>query len=267
MKKLLILLIALLLVSCPALAQEYVIDHANLLSSGEEQALLEKINQISAAHDLDIVILLENDINKSPRYYAADYYDYSGYADDGLLFLLSMAERDYFVLTSGRAISVFTDYGLAQMENTFVPYLSRGDYYEGISAFLSLSEAYLDHAASGTIYDVKNPLVIDPGTHAVRSVTVFDRANEVFPIVLIIAAVIALITVFILKGQLKTVRKQAGARSYVKEGSFQLTRQQDIYLYTTTRRRKIETSSSSSGGSSTFRGSSGASHGGRGGKF
>ena len=267
MKKLLILLIALLLLSCPALAQEYVIDKADLLSSGEEYALAEKIEAISAAYDLDIVILLENSINQAPKYYAADYYDHNGYADHGLLFLLSMAERDYFVLTTGRAISVFTDYGLDQMESIFVPYLSEGDYYEGISAFLALSEAYLEKAADGSIYDVNSDFRIHPSTRQFYSPSVLDKANEVFPIVLIIAAVIALITVFALKSQLKTVRRQAGARSYVKEGSFQLTRQQDIYLYTTTRRRKIETSSSSSGGSSTFSGSSGRSHGGSGGKF
>ena len=96
------------------------------------------------------------------------------------------------------------------------------------------------------------------------------------PIVLGAGLVVALIVVFILKGQMKTVRRKPDANSYVRDGSFQLTRAQDIYLYTTTTRRKIESDNNhgnhgsrggSGGGSSTFTSSSGNSYGGRGGSF
>ena len=268
MKKFLILLLALLCLAIPAMAENRVIDNANLLSSKEESALESTIQKIADEYQMDVVILLENSISKAPRYYAADFYDYGGYgygdSHDGILFLLNMGERDYFTLTTGRAISAITDYGREQMEERFVPYLSSGNYYLALTLYLDMAEDLFAQAQSGRPYDVGNPLYVDESGNFYAP-SALEMANQVFPIVLIIALVAALITVFIMKGQMKTIWRKAGAASYVKEGSFQLTRQQDIYLYTTTRRRKIETNSS--GGSSTFRGSSGRSHGGGGGKF
>ena len=52
-----------------------------------------------------------------------------------------------------------------------------------------------------------------------------------------------------------------------EDGSLDIMRSQDIYLYRTQTRVKIEKPSSSGGGSSTFSSSSGRSHGGGGGKF
>jgi len=277
MKKFLILLLALLCLAAPAMAENRVIDHANLLTSKEESALESTIEKIAAEYRMDVVILLENSIDQSPRYYAADFYDYGGYgygdSHDGILFLLSMEERDYFTLTTGSAIRAFTDYGLEQIHGDIVPYLSAGDYANAFQRYLIHVEKFLEQDRLGQQYDLDHPLRFDSDSSAFDygisyvsySVSPLEQANAVFPIILIIALVIALITVFIMKGQMKTIRRKAGAASYVKEGSFQLTRQQDIYLYTTTRRRKIETNSS--GGSSTFRGSSGRSHGGGGGKF
>jgi uncharacterized protein len=51
---------------------------------------------------------------------------------------------------------------------------------------------------------------------------------------------------FILKGQLKSVRKKNEANSYVKSGSMQINIHNDIYLYRDITRTKKESSSSSS---------------------
>ena len=71
---------------------------------------------------------------------------------------------------------------------------------------------------------------------------------------------------------MKTARKRDSAESYLTD--MNLTRERDIYLYTTTVRHKIENDPPSSGGSShstfsssshsTFSSSSGSSHGGGG---
>ena len=79
MKKFLILLLALLCLAVPAMAENRVIDNANLLSSKEESALESTIQKIADEYQMDVVILLENSISKAPRYYAADFYDYGGY--------------------------------------------------------------------------------------------------------------------------------------------------------------------------------------------
>ena len=84
---------------------------------------------------------------------------------------------------------------------------------------------------------------------------------------MIAALVIAGIVLLVMTLGMKAARPQFNATQYVKDGSLDITRSQDIYLYRTQTRVKIEKPSNSGGGSSTFTSSSGTSHGGGGGKF
>ena len=263
MKRFLLILLVLLCASLPALAGEYVIDREDLLFSSEEEALRSEIAAIRSDYGLDVAIAFEDSYSGfSIMRYAADYYEAQGYGEDGLLFLLTMEEREFTTVTQGAAIQIFTDYGLDMIHEDITPYLSDGNYYEAMERYLQHVRRYIEQAQTGEVYDIYNPVTLR---------TPWERMTEIAPIILIVAFVIALIVALVLKGQMKTVRRQVGAASYVRDGSFQLTRTQDIYLYTTTRRRKIETNSNSGGrsggGSSTFRSSSGGSFGGRSGKF
>ena len=74
-----------------------------------------------------------------------------------------------------------------------------------------------------------------------------------------VGLVLALIVTSVLKGQLKSVRKQDQANSYVRSGSMQVTLSRDIYLYRHVSRTKRESSNSSgsrSGGSRSVGGGS-----------
>ena len=64
-------------------------------------------------------------------------------------------------------------------------------------------------------------------------------------ICLIIGIVVGLIVVFILKGQLNTIRKQDRAHAYMKSGSMKVNVMHDIFLYRNVSRVKRQTSSSS----------------------
>lgn len=270
MKRFFLLLLALLSLTLPAMAAEYVADEAGLLSMVEEAALRSEIEEIREETGLDVAILLKNSYSGSSILrYAADCYEARGYGEDGLLFLLTMEERDFATVTSGRAIGIFSDALLDQIHDEITPSLSSGDYYAAMRRYLQNIRAY---AAPGT----NTQAYAAPGesgdvyVSAPHQLSAWERMLDIAPIILIAALVIALIVVLIFKAQMKTVRRQAGAASYVKDGSFQLNRVQDIYLYTTTHRRKIETNTNSgghSGGSSTFHSSSGRSYGGRSGKF
>lgn len=268
MKRFILLFAALWCLCLPSMAENRVIDEADLLTDAQEAALEEQIEQIRTQRQMDVVLLLKQSIGNSlPRYYAADYYDQGGYglgeSKDGVLFLLNMNSRDYFTLTTGNAIDVFTDARLDRMHEEIVPYLSNGEYFTALEKYLHRVDTIMS-------------LGVPENTQAAVAIfTPVERANQLFPIVLIAALVISVITVLVMKGQLKTVRRKREATSYLQNGSFHLTRVNDIYLYTTTQRRKIETESqhggggggSRGGGSSTFSGSSGTSHGGSGGKF
>ena len=69
-------------------------------------------------------------------------------------------------------------------------------------------------------------------------------------IALIIGVVAGVVVALILKGQLKSVRKQHQANAYVRDGSMHLTMSNDIFLYrnVTRTRKQTNNSSGSSGG-------------------
>lgn len=256
MKRFFIILLVLLAAALPALAGETrVVDEANLLTFSEEAQLQNRIDQIKEAYQIDVAIVTQKDIGyRSPGLYAADYYDEHGYGvgenRDGLIFLISMADRDYFTGTTGKAKKIFSGSKLDHVQESMLPRLSRGDYYRAMSIYLDEVEHVLENY---------NPL---------------NRTLAVAPIILLVGVGVALIVSFSLKRQLKTVRRQSNASSYMVKGSFQLTRSNDIYLYTTTKRVRIVSENSGGhgggghgGGGGSFRSSSGRSFGGRGGKF
>lgn len=72
-------------------------------------------------------------------------------------------------------------------------------------------------AYSDTYYENKDPLPI----------------SSYFLIAAVVGLIAAIITVLILRGQLKSVKKAKNASRYVNVGSFLLTEKRDIFLYST----------------------------------
>ena len=255
MKKIFALLLLLLLLVTPALADgSRVIDDADVLSADEEHALEQAVALIREKYQFDVVLLTKTSIDgKTPRYYAGDYYDYGGYGygdtHDGIILLLvtgaGVGDRDYTIVCTGRGEKVFDDEALYAIEDDMLPYLRMSNYASGMAHFVTGVDARLEY--------------MTPKNRTIRAALI------IFGVGLVIGVIVALV----LKGQMKTVCRKVGAQSYIKDGSFQLSRVQDIYLYTTTTRRKIETQSSSGHGghSGGFTGSSGTHHTSHSGKF
>ncbi|MBR4334626.1 MAG: TPM domain-containing protein [Clostridia bacterium] len=252
MKKILALLLLLLLLVTPALADgSRVIDDADVLSVSEEASLEQAISLIREKYQFDVVLLTKTSIDgKVPRYYAADYYDYGGfgYGDthDGIILLLvtgaGVGNRDYTIVNTGRGEKIFDEYAMEELEEAMLPSLRASDFAAGMASFVSGVEEQLDY------------------------MTPKSRTERWGLLSFVVGLVIGTIVALIFRGQMKTVRRKVNAQSYIRDGSFQLNRVQDIYLYTTTTRRKIETSSSG-GGSGGFTGSSGTHHTSHSGKF
>jgi len=241
MKKLLFLitLICVLCVSVQA-AGISVVDDADLLTDAQETALSARLNGIRDAYGTDVVVVTTDSTNgKSPMAYADDYYDYNGYGADGVLLLISMEDRDWWISTSGMCIDAINDSDIEYIGDLMVSDLSNGDYAAAFDVFADECEYYINGAINGFPYEFGVNLVIS----------------------LAVGLVIALIVVLIMKGQLKSVRAKDAAGDYVRSGSMQVTQAYDFFLYrNVTRQKKPESSS-------THTGSSGRSHGGGGGKF
>lgn len=235
-------------------------DNAGLLSAAQGAELCSKLDEISQRQKFDVVIVTVNSLNgKTSMEYADDWYDYNGWGygsgKDGVLLLVSMEARDWWVSTCGFGITAVTDAGLDYMSDKFLPYLSDGDYYAAFDKFASLCDSFVTQAREGDAYDAGNM----PKSPFPLSVFILSS--------LCIGIIASFICVSVMKGKLKTVRPNAYANDYVKSGSISITDRRDMYLYSTVSKRPRPQQTSGVGGSSTHTSSSGSFHGGGGGKF
>lgn len=234
-----------------------VMDIADLLTDSEETALNEKLDEISIRQKMDVVIATTDDLGGLPIVEFADLlYEQCmfGYGNekDGLMLLISMEDHDWYITTCGYGITAFTDAGIDYIGEQITPALSDADYAAAFTSYADLCDDFITQARTGEPYDSGN-LPSQP------------LSLVWIPISLVVGFILAKFVVGSMKSDLKTVRKQAAASSYVKNGSMNITESRDLFLYHTV--TKTEKPKSSSSGSSTHRSSSGTSHGGGGGKF
>lgn len=260
-----------------------LVDDAGLLNDTEYSNLLEKLEEISERQKCEVAVVTVDTVgNSSVRDYADDVYDYYGYGygenDDGILLLINMGSREWWITTYGYGSVALTDYGITQIENSFLSYLSGGEYYSAFEKFAELCDSYIGYAKDGSPID-------HPNSNGVQSVyneytpvyeyNAYDRQyTQILPS-LVIGFIIALIATGVMRGKLKSVRSKANASDYTVSGSMNVTRRHDMFLYRniskTPRPRDNGPSGRSGashrGGSSMHTSSSGRSHGGGGGRF
>ena len=249
MKKVLAVFLLLLLLVSPALAENSrVVDQADVLTPEEEQRLEEYIAGIREKYKFDVLILTMDSIgDRQGDYYAADYYDHNGYGEganhDGVCFFYvregDQNENTVFFVKTGSGERIFTAEADDEIVDQIRPYFRQKNYGGAIAKYVVEVEARLE---------AYKPI---------------NRVNRMLPIFLGIGLALGAIVAFVFKGQMRTVRRKSSASSYVREGSFHLSRQQDIYLYTTTVRRRIQTDNNRGGGGGShgsFTGSSGTHH-------
>lgn len=243
-----------------AAGKKSVIDDAGLIKASDEKELDKNIKNIQK-DKFDVVILTVKSLDgKSAQDYADDYYDNNDYGLDneksGVLFLVSKGDRKYHISTKGAGIKAFTDYGIGRIKEEIKPYLSDGDYFNACDEFLNITKDFVKAYKDGTPYDTDNPYneEID---YVILEV-----------IALVIAFVIALISVGIMRLRMNTAKPKGTAMEYIKKGSFKLTSEKDIFMYSTvTKTAKPKDNDNSAGGSTTHVSSSGSEHGGGGGSF
>lgn len=248
MKKLIAVFLLLLLCLSPALAENArVVDQADVLTGEEGQKLEEYIAGIREKYKFDILILTMDSIgDRQGDYYAADYYDHNGYGEgknhDGVCFFYvregDRNENTVFFVKTGSGERIFDPDTDDEIANQIFPYMRQKNYGGAIAKYVTEVESRLE--------------AYKPVKRATRLLPIFLGAG------LLIGAIVALAY----KSQMKTVRRKAGASSYIRDGSFHLSRQQDIYLYTTTTRRRIQSDNNRGGGGGhgSFTGSSGTHH-------
>ena len=234
-------------------------DLADLLSDSEEEALLQKLDEISERYGLDVVIATTKDLDgyKNATAYADHIYDFYGYGQgakkSGILLLITTEDRKWALSTCGYGIATFTDAGLDYIFGRMKDDLAEDDYVGAFNTYADLCDQFILQAQTGRPYDVGN-LPPEP------------LPFFLIPVSIAIGTGLAYLIVRRMKKQLKSVVPQAEASSYLKRGSLTLTESSDLFLNKTTA-QTVRDDSDDSGGSSTHTSSSGTSHGGSSGSY
>lgn len=233
---------------------KYIFDNSDLLTFDEWEKLEARAADISQRHGCGVYVAFVDDFTKygdGNDVYKTTYQLYHanelgmGENRDGIIILLSMADRDYAMFVYGEnAEKAFDKYGQEQLEDTFLGYFGDNDWYNGVSSYLDTCDEYLTLAEEG------NP---------VRKNTL-----PMYIIVVVASCAISGFICLMLKQRMQTVHKKVEANEYVTDGGLQLTEQYDRYTHTTETRSKINKDSDSSGGTSSCSGGGGS---GRSGKF
>lgn len=231
-----------------------IYDEADVLTDDEESALLDRLDSISNEYDFDVAVVTVNSTDGEDITYFSDaFYDdnYYGMGDDydGILFVVDMGDRKWHFTTHGYGMTVFNNAGLEYLENRILPDLKNDDFATAFNIYADQCELFLKQAATGTPYDSSN-LPKEPFS-----------IRFWIPVSLGIGLVLAFLCTMGMRAQLKSVRSQESAVDYVRKGSMNVTRSNDIFLYSTvTRTAKPKEDDSSTGGSDSD-------HGGRSGSF
>lgn len=235
-----LLILLLMLIALPAQASEYtyVDDSADLLTAQEELLLEKRAQEISVQYGcgIHIVTLWDynaygSDVRGAAEKYFTNHNCGIGSDANGVLLMLSMAERDYALIAHGNiGNTAFTDYGKDVLSEAFLDDFAYDDWAKGFMDYLSTSEDFLLAAAEGEPVDVAQ----GSGT------------GLTLVMVLLVPALIAGVACGIMAGSMKTARSKTHADDYRR--GVQLAERSDRFITRTVVRQKIETSSSSSGG-------------------
>lgn len=241
---LILVLTLCLTLALPVLADNtgFVRDGADLLGPREESDLESELGRISREYDTDVFVVTVDSIGgRRGQSYTEDYFDeHFGRDHDGILLLITMQEREYWIIGNGFGAKAMSNSDIDRICDHIEPYLRDANYAEAFQRFAKDCEQQLDGAVNGFPFQFGKMLLIS----------------------LVVGFVVALVVVLVLAAQLRSARRRNTAEGYASKGSFHLTGAFDIYLYRNVSRRPRQDSSSGGG-----RGSGGGSRSGGGGKF
>lgn len=271
----LLLSLLFLLYSCfsafPAFAAEQrVFDEAGLLDAADIAEIDEWCAALREDWGIDLAFLTVNGTGGADiMQYGADFFLAQGLGvgdtQDGVLFVMDMAERDGRILTHGKAIDIYTDYYIDKMWESMVGDLSAGDYY---SAFYSLYYDLDDYAGEYQKYLNDPNYVSEYVTEGMESEFLLLRIG----VALIVGLLVAGVRTFLLHRKMDNVKPFTDGRAYLATNGCRLRRDQSNFAGShitkvPVARDEDHGSGSSWGGDSSSFSSGGSNFGGGGGKF
>ncbi len=252
--------------------ENYVYDHADLLTVQEEEYLQNLATKHAEQWNMNFLVVTTDDAEgKSAKEYADDFYDAQFPDDseeDGILYLIDMDNREIYLSTYGLAIRYLTDERVDNIFDEAFEYVADGDYYGTFVAFFDETDYYLNRGIPENQYKYD----VEAG-----EIDYYQEPKRItfgeFLFALVVALIPAGITISVIKAKYQLKFEDFHYDAYT-DSDVQLSVKSDqlVNKFVTHRRipRNNESSGRSSGGgsrSSVHRSSSGRSHGGGGRKF
>lgn len=253
--------------------KQYVYDYADEYTDSEEKQLQKKCEKIGAKLDLDIVIATTKDLgfaDSSPSDAAIDWYE-SQFAEalylsagfgDGILYLLDLEYDGIYVIRTGMAevymddddnekiqVAIWDEFVDYSYYDAAVAFIDEVDDIVGVrikdESFIELKEAWDE---GGYVYyddflmDYKEEII---EAHEESLFTPFKKFTNCLAVGAVIGGIVVLVVIFN-----SGPKMGAGARTYMKQGSFMLRHRLDRYTHTTSHSYKVQTSTNGGGKSS-----------------
>ena len=221
----------------------YVTDSAGIFSREEQLRLETDAAAISEQYGIGVYLAFLDDWTQENLSGAGSFWSFStnwyrnqglglGTERNGILLILSMADRDYSLLAYGSdAHRAFTDFGKEQLEKNFLDNFRRNDWYGGAADYLSGCGRLLALYAQGTPLDVS-------GSNEYYRENL--RENPITPLIVFGAPLlISLLVCGGMKRSMKPVKRKMTAEDYVAPSGLNLSRRQDVFLHRSVTRRVI----------------------------
>ncbi len=245
------LIVSLLLLCGYSSLDQKVFDDAGLLTQDEEEELQKEITDLAEELSLDVIIVTADDTDGLyTKAYAEDFYDSHGFGYEkengsGILFLIDMDNRQYYIDTSAGAQEIYTDAEREDMLDELEDDMVEGDYYSACRRFLSCARRYgtNDEVALDGYYDEATDTFVEYSPEELRANERSARLREVFSaggilkrlaISLVIGAVGMGAMIFSVRS-----RRTPGGRVYLKPGSERILARRDHHTNTTVTTRHI----------------------------
>lgn len=254
--------------SCVYAQTVYVRDDASLLSETEVADLTDEAEYFASQAQWNIGIATTADAgDKDSEAYADDLYDeWYGIDTDGLLLLIDMDHRNYYLSTSGEAIYYITDARLEHILDDGYDPISQAQYYETFSVMLSDIEAYYQDGVPEGAYSYNR----DTGEKEYYYGRFHLTQMEIL-IAIAVGAAAAAVTMIVIRGKYQ-LKWGKYSYNFHRFGSTHFTERTDKFRTQMVTHHHIsrDNGGGSNGGgsrSTTHTSSSGGSHGGGGRSF
>jgi len=245
-----ILFAALMIPFMAEAAATPVVDGARLLSQQEAREITALIQQVNKKHNVEIGVVTQTDLRGAGVGQAANALIdrvYNHGQNGNMVLLIDMGTRSWYISTDNNMRQKITDdVGIKHISQQFTSKLSGGNYAEAFKAYVNAADEMLTYyETEGEAYDPSNAFSLGGLLGGGVLATLFGGGVKKY-----------------LVGTMSNVAPNKSVAHYLRKDSFEVTDQNDQYLYT----NRIVTPIPRKTGGGGFSASNG-SHGGGGGHF